>query len=73
MKIEITEEVIKLNVGGKLQVYNKGDVVTVEDPIGELCCQHGWGLDVDGAVPSNERKPGANGKVVPDNVVTKQA
>ena len=68
MKIEITEETIKLNVDGKLVNFVKGDVSTVSDEVGNICLGHGWAKDVDGVVETGERKPGANGPLVPDKV-----
>ena len=71
MKIEILENEIKLNVDGKLQRNVKGDIVTVTDEIGAICCQYGWAKDADGTIETGERKPGANGPVVPDGVKQK--
>lgn len=45
--------------GGRLYVQSQGDVITVPDRFGALLCSRGWAKDVDGKVPSAERKPGA--------------
>lgn len=52
MRVEITEK--KLRDAG----YNlaEGDVVTVPDEVGKAWCSHGWCRDVDGKVPTGERK-----------------
>ena len=68
MKIEITEEIIKLNVDDRLQTYTKGDTVTVSDEVGQLCCEHGWAKDVDGNVSTGERVAGVNVRIQPDAV-----
>ena len=45
--------------GGRLYVQEQGDVITVSDTLGALLCSRGWAKDVDGNVPTAERKPGA--------------
>lgn len=37
----------------------QGDTITVHDAIGARWCGFGWAKDVDGNVPTGERKPGA--------------
>ena len=78
-QIRITEETLKLNVGGKLRPFSKGDVVSVgngptqlEPGIAETCLKFGWAEDVDGVEPTGERKPGASGEVMPDTVTLDQ-
>ncbi|MGI9202660.1 MAG: hypothetical protein ACR2Q3_01550 [Woeseiaceae bacterium] len=73
MKILITEKVIKVNVGGKLQTFAEGDQVTVDDDIGHLCVANGWAEDLEGKVKTGERVPGASGEIVPDTIAQKVA
>ena len=71
MKIEVTEEVLKINVGGQLVTFAKGDQVTVDDDIGELACAHGWAKDLAKKVKTGDRVPGASSKIVPDTITQK--
>lgn len=61
MRIECTEERISdmdADTGQHYQM-SKGDILTVPDAYGARLCSYGWVKDVDGNVPSAERKPGA--------------
>ena len=70
MRIKITEETIKLNIGGNLAVFHKDDEVTVDEDVGLACLTHGWATDLDGGVESGVRKPGSNGPLEIQNVTT---
>ncbi len=67
MKIRVTEKSIKLNVDNRLQVFQEGDEVTVEDKVGTMCVSQGWADDIDGNTETGPRVPGAVA-VQPDNV-----
>lgn len=42
---------------------HEGDTVTVSQPAAERWCGFGWAEDVEGKIPTGERKPGAQGKL----------
>lgn len=52
MRVEVTEK--QLKDGGYDLV--SGDTLTVPDELGRKWCRLGWATDVDGVVPSGERK-----------------
>ena len=70
MKIEITEKTIKINVDGKLQQFAEGDIVTVSDEVGNLCCAHGWAKDTAGTVATGARVAGVS-KLAPASIKQK--
>lgn len=65
MKIEMLEKVMH----GR-DVFEEGDVRTVDDDTGAYFCACGWAKDVNGKVETVARDP-KEVRVVPDNVVQK--
>jgi len=63
MKIELLEKVMH----GR-DVFEAGDVRTVQDDLGAYFCSCGWAKDVDGNVETAERDIHAK-RMVPDSVV----
>ena len=58
MRVEITEERLSDTdpETGRHYLHEAGDVITVPDSLGKTWCKHGWAKDVDGNVPTGERK-----------------
>lgn len=56
MKVEITE--VRLSDAHEERHYlqHEGDRITVPDALGLKWCSLGWAKDVDGNVPTGERK-----------------
>lgn len=50
MKIEALE-----NIKSHGLVLSDGDIVTVDDEVGEAFCAYGWARDVSGDVPTGDR------------------
>lgn len=69
MQIEISEEVLKLNIDGRLVTHVKGDLVTVDDDVAAVCLANGWAFDPTGKVESVARNPGASGEIFPDKIL----
>lgn len=65
MKIEMLEKVMH----GR-DVFESGDVRTVDDDTGAYFCSMGWAKDVDGKVETVARDP-KDVRVVPDKVMQK--
>jgi len=55
MRIEALEN---FNVGD-LRV-TAGDIITVDDQVGQHACAHGWAKDASGEVPTGQRIPGVS-------------
>lgn len=75
MRIEVLEDRLKDTNAATGQRYNlvKGDIVTVPDDYGTRLCGFGWVKDLDGNVPSAERKPGAEVLEVQKKVIKSSA
>lgn len=64
MRVEVTEDVLRDNYEDKTAETSrhydhvKGDTLTVPDELGQKWCRLGWAKDLDGIVPTGERKPG---------------
>jgi hypothetical protein len=70
MKVQITERRISdTDPEGTRHLFHEGDVVTVSDAYGQKLCALGWAKDVDGVVPTGERRPGAQTLEVHKTVV----
>lgn len=50
-------------------LHEKGDVITVPDPLGAKWCKHGWAKDLGGATPTGERVPGVATIEVDDGAI----
>jgi hypothetical protein len=54
MRIEITDPVVKV----ERSVWQQGDVVTVNDELGNLIVSQGWAKDVEGNVETGTKHDG---------------
>lgn len=55
MKVKILEESIKHEIDSTIQVFEKDEVRSVPDNVGEYFCGLGWAEDVSGQVKTGER------------------
>ena len=69
MRVEITEDRLSDTdpETGRHYLQREGDALTVPDALGTTWCSHGWAKDVDGNVPTGERKV-VGVDLKPDNV-----
>ena len=58
MKVKILEESIKHEVDGVLATFERDDVRTVPDYVGQFFCANGWAEDVSGVVETAVRDTG---------------
>lgn len=63
MKIELLEKVMH-----ERDVFEAGDVRTVDDVIGKYFVEMGWAKDVDGNIPTGERNT-TEIRLAPDSAV----
>jgi len=55
MKVKILSESIKHEIDGVLQVFNKDEIRSVPNNVGEYFCQLGWAEDTSGQIKTGER------------------
>jgi hypothetical protein len=67
MRIEALEN---FNVGD-LRV-TAGDIITVDDKVGQHVCAHGWAKDAAGTVPTGTRVPGVSTLSLQDGAHTSE-
>ncbi len=72
MKFKCTEDKIIDSIAGVQTVMMKDDTKTVPDGWGDYAVGKGWGVDLDGVVPTGERNPG-HVSVSPADLVSKNS
>lgn len=72
MRIEAIDRIRATDDDGSAVHMEPSDVKTVGENFGKLACELGWARDVEGKVPTGERRSGPV-TITPQNVIAENA
>lgn len=70
MHVKILEELIKHEIDGVLNTFEKDEQRSVPDAVGAYFCKNGWAEDVEGNAETADRDPGAAVELGVDSAVS---